>query len=118
VGIVPQRRIRCLPLELGRSRALPVDVKGTPSLRGPVRPGSRDGRCARSSRRVYRSMRAARIAHDYAVAPWHFLYLRPLPHGQGALRGTLSLKIWFGFVASLTPVAPPPPPLDVADSPA
>jgi hypothetical protein len=26
-----------------------------------------------------------------AVAPWHFLYLRPDPHGHGALRPTLSL---------------------------
>jgi hypothetical protein len=25
------------------------------------------------------------------VAPWHFLYFLPLPHGQGALRGTFSL---------------------------
>jgi PIN domain len=23
------------------------------------------------------------------VAPWHFLYLRPLPHGHGSLRPTL-----------------------------
>ena len=28
---------------------------------------------------------------DQTVAPWHFLYFLPLPHGQGALRGILSL---------------------------
>jgi hypothetical protein len=27
------------------------------------------------------------------------LYFRPLPHGQGAFRGTLSLMTWFGFDA-------------------
>ena len=36
------------------------------------------------------------LAHQ-ATAPWHFLYFLPLPHGHGALRGTLSLITWFAF---------------------
>ena len=35
---------------------------------------------------------AVRMTHDgYRPAPWHFLYFLPLPHGQGAFRGTFPL---------------------------
>ena len=42
---------------------------------------------------------AVRCDRRYAAAPWHFLYFLPLPHGQGALRGTLSLNACCGFPA-------------------
>ena len=38
------------------------------------------------------------------MAPWHFLYFLPLPHGHGAFLGTLSLTAW---VAVAVPRPPP-----------
>src|SRR6266545_1659966 len=37
---------------------------------------------------------ARELAQTTAVAPWHFLYLRPEPHGHGAFRPILSLMAW------------------------
>ena len=31
----------------------------------------------------------------YEASPWHFLYFRPLPHGQGSLRPTFrGTDVW------------------------
>ena len=32
--------------------------------------------------------RLGRAVIEHQVAPWHFLYFLPLPHGQGSLRPT------------------------------
>ena len=48
-----------------------------------------------------------------AAAPWHFLYFLPLPHGHGALRGTLSETACGAAPPARLPMAgavPPPPP--------
>jgi hypothetical protein len=42
-GVVPERRVRRLPFELGDQRAFAVDVKGTPSRRRCASPDRRDG---------------------------------------------------------------------------
>jgi hypothetical protein len=47
-GIVPQRRVRGLPLQLREVGASGVDVKGTPSRRTRARAGLGAVRCARS----------------------------------------------------------------------
>jgi hypothetical protein len=47
-GIVPERRVGCLPLELGELRAGALDVKGTPSRR----------RCARAAIGAVRTARS------------------------------------------------------------
>src|SRR5512132_237357 len=90
-GIVPERRIGSLLLQLDQLGTFAVDVKGTPLLPRHVRRWPATGRCARSYR--------ASLDGGYAAAPWHFLYFLPLPHGQGALRGTLSLNACWGLPA-------------------
>ena len=46
---------------------------------------------------------------SYTTAPWHFLYFFPEPHGQGALRGTLSLITWLGCLPCGAAAASSPP---------
>src|SRR5580698_5355696 len=36
------------------------------------------------------------VSQLYSLAPWHFLYFLPLPHGHGSLRPTLGPRLWIG----------------------
>src|SRR5258708_5712223 len=49
-------------------------------------------------------------AHYAALAPQHFLYFLPLPHGQGSLRPTRGAVLTICLTATGPSWSPPPPP--------
>src|SRR5438094_936980 len=81
-------RSRSGGMALTSSRSGPEATSGSRRDRERRRQRRRPGREAGPSTSVQGSPQTD------AVAPWHFLYLRPEPHGQGAFRPILSLTAW------------------------
>ncbi len=69
IGVVPERGVGGLLLELGHLSALAVDVKGTPSRRRCARRGPRAARCARSFESTSYRPKAAPLRRGVSVYP-------------------------------------------------